>query len=118
MSGYSPQQTTANTSVDTTAPRMWEKNSFISLGQMKRSDDQIDQFDADKGHDEATKAVDEQVALQNGKRTHRFVSHAAQRQRDERDNDEGVKDDGAQNRAGGSVQVHNVERRDLGKRGH
>jgi hypothetical protein len=29
MSGYNPQQTTASTSVDTTAPRMWEKKSFI-----------------------------------------------------------------------------------------
>src|SRR5262249_35123278 len=118
MSGYSPQQTTASTSVDTTAPRMWEKNSFMSLGQVKRSDNQIDQFDSDKWNDETAEAIDQQVALQNGERAHWLVSNAAQRQRDQRDDDQRVKNDGAENRTGRTVQVHDVQRRDLGKPSH
>src|SRR5436190_18863085 len=113
-----PQQTTASTNVDTTAPRIWEKNSFISLGQVKCSDDEIDQFDADERNDEAAEAVDEQISLQNGERTHRLVSNAAQRQRDQRDDDQRVKDHGAENGTGGAAEMHDVERRHLGKPDH
>jgi len=85
---------------------------------MKRSDDQIDQFDPDKRHDETAETVDEQVALQDGERAHRFVSDAAQRQRNQRDDDEGIENDGAQDGAGRGVQMHDVERRNGGKRAH
>jgi hypothetical protein len=54
---------------------------FHLLGQVKRSDDQIDQFDSNKRNDETAEAVDQQVALQDRERAHRFVSDAAQRQR-------------------------------------
>ena len=91
---------------------------FHLLGQVKRGDDQIDQFDPDKRNDETAEAVDQQVALQNGERAHRFVSHAAQRQRNKCDDDERVENDGAEDRAGGGAQVHDVERRDLGKCRH
>src|SRR5262245_465070 len=113
-----PQQTTASTSVDTTAPRIWEKNSFISLGQVKCGDDKIDQFDPNKWNDETAEAVDQQIALQNGERAHRFVSHAAQRQRNKSNDNKRIENDGAQDRAGGSAQVHDVERRDVRKSRH
>ena len=54
---------------------------------MERSDDQVDQFDADKRNNEAAEAVDEEVALQNRQRAHWLVSDAAQCQRDQRDDD-------------------------------
>ena len=69
---------------------------------MERSDDQVDQFDADKRNDEAAEAIDEEVALQNRQRAHWLVSNTAQRQRDQRDDDQRVKNHGAQNRAGRS----------------
>ena len=79
---------------------------------MERSDDEIDELDADERHDDAAQAIDEQIALQNGQSAHRFVGHAAQRQRDQRDDDERVENDGAQDGAGRAVQMHDVERRD------
>src|SRR6266481_4873903 len=113
-----PQQTTASTNVDTTAPRIWEKNSFISLGQVKCGDDEIDQFDTDKRNDEAAEAVDEQIPLQNGERAHRLVSNAAQRQRDQRNDDQRVKNHSAENGTRGAAQMHDVQRRDLRKPDH
>ena len=79
---------------------------------MERSNDEIDELDADERHDDATEAIDEQVALQDGEGAHRFVGHAAQGQRNQRDDDERVENDGAEDGAGGTVQVHDVERRD------
>ena len=72
----------------------------------------IDELDADEGNDDAAQAVDEQVALQDCERADRFVGNAAQRQRNERDDDERVENDGAENGAGRALQMHDVERRD------
>ena len=69
-------------------------------------------FDADERDDDAAEAVDEQVALQNGQRADGLEFHAAQRQRNQRDDDERVENDGAQDGAVRAVQVHDVERRD------
>ena len=85
---------------------------------MKRSDDQIDHFDPNKWNDETAEAVNKQIALQNGERAHRFVSHAAQREGNKRDNDERIENNGAEDCARGSAQVHDVERRDFGKCRH
>ena len=67
---------------------------------MERGDDEIDELDADKRHDDAADAVDEEIALENCERAHRFVGHAAQRQRNQRDDDERVENDGAEDGAG------------------
>ena len=67
----------------------------MSLGEVKRGDNQIDQLDPDKWNDETAEAVDQQVPLQNGERAHRFVCHATQRERNQRDNDQCIKDDRA-----------------------
>src|ERR1043165_7851580 len=91
---------------------------FHSLGQMKCGDDQIDQLDSDKGNDETAEAVNQQVALQHSERARWSVSDTSQRKRDQRNYNEGVEDNGAQDRAGGGAQVHDVERRNLGKCGH
>ena len=78
----------------------FRKECFHKLNEMERGDDEIDELDADERNDDAAEAIDEQVALQNGERAHRFVGHAAQRQRNQRDDDERVENDGAEDRAG------------------
>ena len=65
----------------------FRKEFFHKLDEVERGDDEIDELDADERNDDAAEAVDEQVALQNGERAHRFVGHAAQRQRNQRDDD-------------------------------
>ena len=79
---------------------------------MERSNDEIDELDADERHDDATEAIDEEIALENCQGAHRLVGDAAQGQRNQRDDDQGVENDGAEDGAGGTVQVHDVERRD------
>ena len=66
---------------------------------MECGDDEIDEFDPDEWNDDAAETVDEQIALEDGERAHRFVSDAAQRQRNQRDDDKRVENDGAQDRA-------------------
>lgn len=85
---------------------------------MERGNDEIDELDADERHDDAAEAIDEEVALQDCQGAHRLVGDAAQGQRNQRDNDEGVENDGAKNGAGGTVKVHDVERSDGGEGGH
>ena len=53
----------------------------------------INGLDADERNDDAAEAVDEQVALQNGERADGLELHAAQRQRNQRDDDERVEND-------------------------
>src|SRR5664279_2395856 len=87
-SGYNPQHTTASTSVDITAPRISEKRSFIGLHQIEGGDDDVDGFNADERNDDAAEAVDQQVALQRAERANGRVLHAAQCQRNQRDEDQ------------------------------
>src|ERR1035437_253632 len=108
----------ASASVTITAARNSENRFFISLNEFERGDEDINGLDAGERNDDAAQAVDEQIALQNGKRANRFELHAAQRERNQCDDDEGVENDRAQNRAVRAVQVHDVERRDGGERDH
>ena len=57
------------------------------------------------GNNDAAQAINEQVALQNRERADGLEFHAAQRQRNQRDDDQRVENDGAQDRAGRAVQV-------------
>ena len=88
------------------------------LGEMKCGDDEIDEFDPNEWNNDAAETVDEQVALEDGERAHRFVSDAAQRQRNQRDDDKRVENHGAQDRARRAVQMHDVERGDRGECRH
>src|SRR5262245_61759362 len=97
---------TARTRVAITAPRISEKNSFMELNEFESSDEQVDGLDAKERNEDAAQPVDEQVALENCQRTDRLVGDAAQRQRDQRDDNQRIEDHGAQDRAGGAVQMH------------
>ena len=72
---------------------------LISSGEMQGGDDEVDDLDADERHDEAAEAVDQKVAAQQRGRADRPVGDALQRQRDQRDDDQRVEDDGRQDRA-------------------
>lgn len=63
------------------------------LSEVEADQDQVDQLDADEGHDQSADAVDQQVAAQDGGRTERPVGYALQGQRNQRNDDESVKDD-------------------------
>ena len=66
----------------------FRKEFFHKLNEVEGGDDEIDDLDADERHDDAAEAVDEQVALQNRERADGPEFHAAQRQRNQRDDDQ------------------------------
>ncbi len=60
-------------------------------------DDDVDGFDTHhERNDNSAQAIDKQVALQNGQRADRLELHAAQGERNQRDDDQRVEDDGAE----------------------
>src|SRR5439155_24724287 len=63
--------------------------------QMEGSEDDVDELDSNNRNDDAADTVDEQVALQRRERADGRVFNAAQRQRNERNDDERVENDGA-----------------------
>ena len=62
---------------------------------MQASDNDVNKFDADERHNYAAAAVNQQVAPQNFRRAERPEFHAAQRQWNQGDDDEGVENDRA-----------------------
>jgi len=60
------------------------------LCQARMCNQQVDQLDANKGNDHATETVYEQVVSQQCRRAHRTILHAAQRQRDQRNDDQRI----------------------------
>jgi hypothetical protein len=57
----------------------FREECFHKLNEMERSNDEIDELDADERHDDAAEAIDEKVALENCKGAHRFVGDTAKR---------------------------------------
>src|SRR5882672_7274167 len=100
---------TARTRVDMTAPRISEKRSFMGLNEFESSDNDIDQFDGNELNNDSAHAIDKQVALQRREGANGRIFHAAQRQRDQRDDDERVENDGAEDRALRRNELHDVE---------
>src|ERR1700722_16169149 len=116
--GYAPQHTTASTSVDMRAARNSENRRFISLNEFESGDNDVNGRDANERNNDAAQPVDEQVALQNGQRADGVELHAAQGQRNQGDDDEGIENDGAQDGAVRAVQAHDSERRTGRERHH
>jgi hypothetical protein len=59
------------------------------LSQMQSSNDQVDKLDADKGYDDTSQTVDQEITSQNGGSSQGPELDALQRQRDQGDNDQG-----------------------------
>ena len=64
-----------------------------SFDQMQGGDGEVDRLDADKGNDDATEAVDQQITAQQGCGADGAISYAFQRQRNQRDDDQCIEDD-------------------------
>src|SRR5579871_5217347 len=73
----------------------------------------VDELDADEWGNDPAHAVEEQRAPQDGGGAERAVLHAAQRERDEQDDDDGVENDGREDGRERRREVHDVQRRDL-----
>src|SRR5215470_8060725 len=82
----------------------------IPLGQPQPRDHHVDNLDSDERNDYPADPIDQQVARQDRGGTERPILDPAQRERDERDNDERVENDRGKDRALRGAEVHDVER--------
>src|ERR1700755_1606598 len=82
----------------------------LSSGEMQGGDHEVDRLNADERNDDAADAVDQQVAPQQRTGADRPVRDALQGERDQRDDDQRVEDDGGEDRALRRRQLHDVER--------
>src|ERR1700685_1403550 len=78
-------------------------------GEMQRGDHDVDSLDADERNNHAAEAVDNKIASQNRGGADRTVRHPAERQRNQRDDDQRVENYSRQNRALRRRQMHHVE---------
>src|SRR5262249_8926132 len=80
-----------------------EHKRSLFLDQVQHGQNHVDDLDPDERHDQPAHAVYEQVITQQRGRAYWAVAHAAQRQRDQEDDDQRVEDhrrkDGAIRRA-------------------
>src|SRR5437899_12344786 len=94
-----------------TAPRISAKKPFISSHEFEGSDNHVDNFDADERNDDSAETINQKIALQNSQRADGLIFHATQRQRNERDDDQGVENNRAQDCTLGTMQTHDIQRR-------
>src|SRR5271154_1997954 len=80
----------------------------LTSGEMQRGDHDVDGLDADERNNHAAETVDEKIAGQNRGRADRTILHTAQRERNQRDDDQRIEEDGRQNRALRRRQMHHV----------
>ena len=80
-----------------------------SLGEAEGDDREIDELDADEGHQDAAEAVDEEIAGEHRAGFLGAVLDAAQGERDQRDDDQRVEDDRREDRALRRVEAHYIE---------
>ena len=78
------------------------------LDSVDEGENDVDDLDSDERNDETAESVNEQVAAENVHRRRGAELHAAQRERDQEDDDDRVEDHGAENRAVRRVQLHDV----------
>ena len=78
-------------------------NITVSSSEAQGVDQEVDRLDADERHDDASKAVDQQVAAQERAGTDRTKTDAPQGKRDQGDDDQRVEDDRGQDRTLGEA---------------
>src|SRR5215831_4120327 len=84
--------------------------SMVSSRKADSGNEQVDQLDADERNDDAAEAIDQKIAAQQAGGADRTIGNAAQRQRDQGDNDQCIEDDRRQDGALGRMKLHDVER--------
>src|SRR5580698_1633428 len=91
------------------APRRNWVSMSMSLVGVQRHDDEVDQLDEDKGGDDPTDAVNEDVAAQDGLRTRWPPLDTAEGERNQGDDDQRVEDDRREHSALRTVELHDVQ---------
>src|SRR5256886_13960122 len=89
--------TPVRTTSETSAARRWLMSGL--LYQAQRDQDHVHELDPRERDDNSPHAVDPDMTAQDGRGAERAVAHALQRQRDQRDDDQRVEDDGGENGA-------------------
>src|SRR5213593_4168480 len=89
--------TSVRTASETSAARTWLMAA--PLHQMQGEQDHVDELDARERNEDAAHAVDPDMPPQDGRGADRAVAHALQGERNQRDDDESVEDDGGEDRA-------------------
>src|SRR6185436_18301140 len=97
-----------NTTTATMAGRSWRVKVRMSVGS-QCGDDDVDELDADERGDDTAEPVDQEVAPQHEGRGFGPELDAAQGERDECHDDQGVEDDRREDRGARARQVHQVE---------
>src|SRR5580704_615328 len=98
------------TTVMSTERRRWAMIIWRPSVGVEGYEDEIDELDEDEGDDDAAHPVDPYVAAQDGRRRRRAEPHPAQRQGNQRHDDQGVEDHRREDRALRAVELHDVER--------
>src|SRR5262249_36855768 len=80
------------------------------------ADQEIDGLDAEERGDDSAAAVEQEIPAKECRSTEGAITHAAQGQRDQRNDDERVEDDGGKDGRLWSAESHDVEDAENGKR--
>src|ERR1700719_485360 len=111
--GYSTPNITVVTRVNQSAIRRFFFITSSNNSQIRQQ--YVDKLDSDKRSDDSPNAIDQQVALQQSRRTKRAVAHAAQSERDQGDDDQSVENYGGKDGRLRRAQVHYVQGGQHGK---
>src|SRR5450432_4657330 len=117
MPGYMPPVMTMRTIVNAMAGQSCLRSMIARpLDEVQGNEEEIDDLDAHERHDETAESVDQQVPAENHGRRRGAILDAAQRERNERDDDERVENHAREDRGLRRVQAHDVERLQRRKR--
>src|SRR5262245_10730220 len=98
-SGYTrPRRTVVTTVISTAVRRLLARFMADDSRETDRRDHHVDQLDPDERNDDAAESVNQQVATKERRRTDGAVVDAAQRQWDERHDDQRVENHRRQDR--------------------
>src|SRR6266849_458092 len=114
-SGYSNPKITVVTKVNHNEMRRF---FFISSSNNTEIRQQyVDEFDSDKRRNDPAYTVDQQIALQQSRRTQGPIAHAAESEWNKSDDNQCVEDYGGQDGRFWRVQMHHIQGAEDGKSG-
>src|SRR5262245_34493453 len=94
------------------------KSVFMAkLGEAERDEEKVEQLDAEEWSEEAAHAVEKDIAAEHCGGAGGTILHAAERERNEGDDDEGVEHHRAEDGALRRMEAHDVERLERPARG-
>src|SRR6266478_3580585 len=112
-SGYRNPKITVVTKVNQNEMRRF---FFISSSNHPKIRQQyVDELDSDERRNNSAYAVDQQIALQQGRRAERTIAHATERKRDESHNNQSVENHGREDCRFRRVKMHYIQNAEDGK---